>query len=325
MLDASIRRGGPLCPPCLSAARDGRRYGTGGSVSIRLVKIKRAEKYGFCAGVRIADRKVKKFAREGEREGFILGQVVHNERVVEEMEQLGVHTVQGIGEVRAGHASCSRPTACRPRYHEAARQRGLSILDTTCPFVYDIHDEAVAALAAGAHLVFIGDPKHREVIGYTNDLDPASYHVLTSVEEAAAIDWSRYSRVKILYQTTLNADDYEDVARYIESRVPTTSRADTICYATKENQDAARALAGDPEIGVDPGDRRQEERQHAPPLGDLRAPEAQPSRSRAPPIWIPPGSRASRASGITAGASTPDYVIEEVEAAIARLTAPAAV
>jgi 4-hydroxy-3-methylbut-2-enyl diphosphate reductase len=287
------------------------------------VKIKRAEKYGFCAGVRIADRKVKKFAREGEREGFILGQVVHNERVVEEMEQLGVHTVQGIGEVGRGTIVFSAH-GVPPSYHEAARQRGLSILDTTCPFVYDIHDEAVAALAAGAHLVFIGDPKHREVIGYTNDLDPASYHVLTSVEEAAAIDWSRYSRVKILYQTTLNADDYEDVARYIESRVPTTSRADTICYATKENQDAARALAGDPEIGVIVviGGKKSANTHH---LWEICA-RQKPSHliqdaADLDPAWF----EGVAGVGITAGASTPDYVIEEVEAAIARLTAPAVV
>src|SRR5262245_2456640 len=66
------------------------------------MKIKRAEKYGFCAGVRIADRKVKKFAQLGERDGHLLGQVVHNERVVEEMAQLGVDTVHGMDEVPGG-------------------------------------------------------------------------------------------------------------------------------------------------------------------------------------------------------------------------------
>jgi 4-hydroxy-3-methylbut-2-enyl diphosphate reductase len=101
------------------------------------VRTKRAENYGFCAGVRIADRKVKKFAQLGNRGGHILGQVVHNERVVDEMERLGVRTVRGMGEVAEGTIVFSAH-GVPPSAHEEARRRGLAILDTTCPFVYDI-------------------------------------------------------------------------------------------------------------------------------------------------------------------------------------------
>ena len=74
------------------------------------------------------------------------------------------------------------------------------------------------ALTEGSHLVFIGDPKHREVIGYTHDLDPSTYHIVSKIEEAESIDWSSYTKIMIFYQTTLNADDFEDVVRVIESR-----------------------------------------------------------------------------------------------------------
>lgn len=283
------------------------------------ITIKRAEKYGFCAGVRIADRKVKKYAQEARTGGHILGQVVHNERVVEEMEQLGVHTVQGMGEVASGTIVFSAH-GVPPSFHAQARSRGLNVLDTTCPFVYDIHDEAAAALAEGAHLVFVGDPKHREVIGYTNDLDPARYHVLTSIAEAEKIDWSRYPKVKILYQTTLNAEEFEELARFIESRAPQASRADTICYATKENQDAARALAADPDIGLILviGGTKSANTHH---LWEI-CERVKPSKliqgaDDLDPAWF----RDLRAVGVTAGASTPDYVIDEVEARIRVLTA----
>ncbi len=285
------------------------------------VKIKRAEKYGFCAGVRIADRKVKKFAREappGAEAGFILGQVVHNERVVEEMEDLGVHTVHTMDEVPQGTIVFSAH-GVPPSFHAEARRRGLNVLDTTCPFVYDIHDEAMAALEGGAHLVFVGDPKHREVIGYTRDLDPASYHVLTSIAEAEKVDWRRYPRVKLLYQTTLNAEEFEDLARFIESRVP-TGRADTICYATKENQDAARALASDPEVGMILviGGKKSANTHH---LWEICA-RYKPSHLIQGPADLDPAWLEGVATvGITAGASTPDYVIDEVEDAVARLAA----
>ncbi|HEX2062015.1 MAG TPA: 4-hydroxy-3-methylbut-2-enyl diphosphate reductase [Thermoanaerobaculia bacterium] len=278
------------------------------------MKVKRAAKYGFCSGVRIADLKVKRFAAGGGR-GAILGQVVHNERVVEEMERLGVRTVNEIETVEEPTIVFSAH-GVPPSFHDAARQRGLQILDTTCKFVYDIHREAKKALADGFHLVFIGDPRHREVIGYTNDLDPATYHIVSKTEEAESIDWSPYAKIKIFYQTTLNAADFEDVVQIIERRASDVQRGDTICYATKENQDAARVLASDPEVDVVIviGGKASANTKH---LWEICR-EAKPSyliqgADDIDPTWI----AGARVVGLTAGSSTPDYVIDEVEQALA--------
>jgi 4-hydroxy-3-methylbut-2-enyl diphosphate reductase len=280
------------------------------------MKVKRAEKYGFCSGVRIADLKVKRFAAGGGR-GAILGQVVHNERVVEEMENLGVRTVEEIGSV-------SEPTivfsahGVPPSFHDQAKAAGLKVLDTTCKFVYDIHRESRDALAAGYHLIFVGDPKHREVIGYTNDLDPASYHIVSTVAEAEAIEWSAYDKLKVFYQTTLNAEEFEDVVQTIERLSRQVERADTICYATKQNQDAARVLAQDPEIDliIVIGGKKSANTRH---LWDICR-ELKPSylvhgAADVEPQWF----SGAKVVGVTAGASTPDYVIEEVEERIAAL------
>lgn len=290
------------------------------SARTRPIELRRAQKYGFCAGVRIADKKVKKFAEQGAG-GNILGQVVHNERVVEEMEQLGVGTVHSLDEVRAGTVVFSAH-GVPGSFHTAARQRGLNILDTTCPFVYDIHEEAREALASGAHLVFIGDPRHREVIGYTHDLAPDRYHVLTSRSQAEAVDWQRYPSVKVLYQTTLNADEFEDIVRYIESRAQLASRADTICYATKENQDAARELATDPAVGLILviGGTKSANTRHLWEICQRTKPSYLiQGASDLDPAWFEDVDLV----GITAGASTPDYVVDEVEAAIRVLTGSA--
>jgi 4-hydroxy-3-methylbut-2-enyl diphosphate reductase len=280
------------------------------------MRVKRAEKYGFCSGVRIADLKVKRFASAGGR-GAILGQVVHNERVVEEMENLGVRTVDEI-------VSVSEPTivfsahGVPPSFHDAAKSRGLNVLDTTCKFVYDIHRESKDALAAGFHLIFIGDPKHREVIGYTNDLDPATYHIVLTTDDVEKIDWSHYDKVKVFYQTTLNSEDFENVVKRIEARSKQVERADTICYATKQNQDAARVLADDPEIDVILviGGKKSANTKH---LWEICR-EAKPSylvqgADDIDPQWF----TSAEVVGVTAGASTPDYVIEEVERRIALL------
>ncbi|HEY3053165.1 MAG TPA: 4-hydroxy-3-methylbut-2-enyl diphosphate reductase [Thermoanaerobaculia bacterium] len=280
------------------------------------MQVKRAAKYGFCSGVRIADLKVKRFAAGGGR-GAILGQVVHNERVVDEMEKLGVRTVEEIAAVKEPTIVFSAH-GVPPSFHDKAKSSGLKVLDTTCKFVYDIHREAKEALVAGSHLVFIGDPKHREVIGYTNDLDPSMYHIISTIEAADSIDWKQYGTIKVIYQTTLNAEEFEEVVRAIERRANRVERADTICYATKENQDAARELARDPEVDVIIviGGKKSANTKH---LWEICR-ESKPSfliqgSDDLEPQWLD----GARVVGLTAGSSTPDYVIDEVEQRLASM------
>lgn len=280
------------------------------------MRIKRAAKYGFCSGVRIADLKVKRFAAGGGR-GAILGQVVHNERVVEEMERLGVRTVDEIDAVDEPTIVFSAH-GVPPSFHDRAKEGGLKVLDTTCKFVYDIHRESKQALEEGCHLIFIGDPRHREVIGYTHDLDPTTYHIVSTIADVHAVDWSRYPRLKVFYQTTLNAEDFEDVVRAVEQRAARVDRADTICYATKENQDAASVLAGDPEVDVIVviGGKKSANTKH---LWEIcKAAKTSYLVQGADDLnaeWF----RGAGVVGLTAGASTPDYVIDEVEERLSAL------
>ncbi|MDX1582708.1 MAG: 4-hydroxy-3-methylbut-2-enyl diphosphate reductase [Thermoanaerobaculia bacterium] len=274
------------------------------------LKVKRAAKYGFCSGVRIADMKVKRFAAKGGK-GAILGQVVHNERVVEEMEELGVQTIDSI-ESASGPTIVFSAHGVPSSFHERAEAQGLDILDTTCKFVYDIHRESRNALGENYHLVFIGESNHREVIGYTHDLDPEIYHIVSTIEDVDRIDWSKYPKVKVFYQTTLNAEEYEPVVRRIEKQVQAAERADTICYATKENQDAAKELANDPEVEMILviGGRESANTRH---LWEICR-EFKPSYlihdiSEIDTDWFEGRS----VVGITAGSSTPDYMIDEIE------------
>jgi 4-hydroxy-3-methylbut-2-enyl diphosphate reductase len=184
--------------------------------------------------------------------------------------------------------------------------------------VYDIHNESQRALADGAHLVFIGDPNHREVVGYTHDLDPATYHIVHTVEGARAVDWSRYPKIKVFYQTTLNAEEYEDVVQVIEAANTNTSRADTVCYATKENQEAARELASDPEVQLVlvVGGKHSANTRHLHDICARRKPSHLVQGAEdIDPAWL----SGVTCVGITAGASTPDYVIAEVESRLQAL------
>ena len=279
------------------------------------MRVKRASKYGFCAGVRVADLKVRRFTADG-GSGAILGALVHNERVVRELEDLGMRTVNEFAEIDEKTVVFSAH-GVPPSYHEHARELGLEVLDTTCRFVFDIHDEVRLALAEGCHIAVIGDPVHREVVGYTNDLDSGDYHVISSMADVESVDWQVYPKIMIVYQTTLNAADFEELVLEIERRNPATVRADTICYATKENQDAVRELASDPEVNLVLviGGRRSANSRHLWEIASRRKPSHLiQGIEDIHDDWLKNVS----CVGLTAGASTPDSAIDEVETFLKR-------
>ena len=258
----------------------------------------------------MADLKARRFAADGGR-GAILGALVHNERVVGELEDLGLETVESLDLVE-GPTVIFSAHGVPPSTHERARELGLEVIDTTCTFVVDIRDEIQGALNDGCHLIIVGEPDHREIVGYTRDLQSDVFHIVSTMDDVRCVDWSTYSKIKVVYQTTLNADDFEAVVRVVEEQNPRTVRADTICYATKENQEAARELATDPEVelvlvigGKDSTNTRH--------LWEIA------SQSKAAhliqgvedinPEWLEGVS----CVGLTAGASTPDSAIDEVQ------------
>jgi 4-hydroxy-3-methylbut-2-enyl diphosphate reductase len=281
-----------------------------------MIRVKRAASYGFCAGVRSADLKIRRHAAAGDRSA-VLGPPVHNERVVAELEVLGLRVIDRIEDA-------SEPTivfsahGVPPSFHERARALGLHVLDTTCTFVRNIHEESRRALDDGCHLAFLGDPNHREVVGYTHDLDPGSFHVVSSLADAEAVDWSAYPSIRIFFQTTLNADDFEAVVGHLERSNPNCALADTICYATRDNQRAAGELAADPEVELVlvVGGTASANTRH---LWEIAC--------RHKPAHLIQGACDIRSEwldgvscvGLTAGASTPDSVVDEVEEHLRKL------
>jgi 4-hydroxy-3-methylbut-2-enyl diphosphate reductase len=262
----------------------------------------------------VADLKARRFAADGGR-GAILGALVHNERVVQELEDLGLKSVESL-DLAEGPTVVFSAHGMPPSAHDRANALGLEVLDTTCTFVVDIHDEVGRALRDGCHLVFVGEAGHREVEGYTHDLDPNGYHIVSKMDDVRKVDWGGYPKIKVIYQTTLNADDFEELVQSIEGQNPNTVRADTICYATKENQDAARDLAADPEVdlvlvigGKDSANTRH--------LWEIAAQSRAAHLIQGVEDILPEWLEGVSCVGLTAGASTPDSAIDEVEAFLA--------
>jgi 4-hydroxy-3-methylbut-2-enyl diphosphate reductase len=281
------------------------------------VEVVLAEKYGFCAGVRVADKLVRIAVGKGQA-GAILGQVVHNESVEREMANLGFPTVYRLEEARAHQGRIVFSAhGVAPSVRAEAAALGLTAIDTTCKFVTDIHREIGRSLADGCFIAVLGQKGHREVIGYTKDLDPDRYGVFYDLDEVVAFPWEDRPKVKVVFQTTLNAERFAEHVAEMRRRVGDLRIADTICYATKENQDALRVLCGDPTIDaivVIGG-------QHSKNTKELVRIAGESKRT----IFVgtaaelfPADFAGMRRVGVTAGASTPDY---DVEAVVERLRA----
>lgn len=276
-----------------------------------------AEKYGFCAGVRVADKLVRIAAAKGQS-GAILGQVVHNESVEREMAELGFPTVHRLEEAREHEGRIVFSAhGVAPSVRSEAAALGLSAIDTTCKFVTDIHREIGRSLDDGCYIAVLGQKGHREVIGYTKDVDPARYGVFYDLDEVVAFPWESHAKVKVVFQTTLNAERFADHVGEMRRRVGDLRIADTICYATKENQDALRALCADPTIDaiVVIGGQRSKNTKELVRIAE----EAKRTVFVGTAAELDPAAFAGvRKVGVTAGASTPDY---DVEAVVERLRA----
>ncbi|HYN43303.1 MAG TPA: 4-hydroxy-3-methylbut-2-enyl diphosphate reductase [Thermoanaerobaculia bacterium] len=276
-----------------------------------------AEKYGFCAGVRVADKLVRIAVAKGQT-GAILGQVVHNESVEREMATLGFPTVHRLEDAHehAGRIVFSAHGVA-PSVRADAAALGLAAIDTTCKFVTDIHREIARSLDDGCFIAVLGQKGHREVIGYTKDLDEVRYGIFYEHEEVREFPWEDHSKVKVVFQTTLNSERFAEDIVEMRRRVPDLRIADTICYATKENQDSLRVLCADPTIDaiVVIGGQHSKNTKELVKIAD----ESKPTIFVGTAADLDPAAFAGmRKVGVTAGASTPDY---DVDAVVERLRA----
>ncbi|MES1248706.1 MAG: 4-hydroxy-3-methylbut-2-enyl diphosphate reductase [Actinomycetota bacterium] len=195
----------------------------------------------FCAGV---DRAIEIVERLLEQHGapvYVRHQIVHNENVVRRLEDLGAVFVEDESEIPEGEICVLSAHGVAPAVKEAAAARGLRVVDATCPLVNKVHAEARRYADSGHLVALVGHKNHVEVIGTLGER-PESTVVVESPEEAAALVTDK--PVAVVTQTTLSLDDVAPIVDALEDNLGTLRRphADDICYATQNRQDAVKAM-----------------------------------------------------------------------------------
>lgn len=199
---------------------------------------------GFCAGVVRAIDVVKIALDLYGPPVYVRKEIVHNKHVVDELRRAGAIFVEELEEVPAGARAIFSAHGVSPDVRREAQRRGLQIIDATCPLVTKVHLEAVKFAREDFSIVLIGHKDHDEVIGTLGEA-PSRTYLVSSVEDVNALEISDPARVCYLTQTTLSLDETRDIVNRLKERFPSIQGppAQDICYATENRQMAVKGVA----------------------------------------------------------------------------------
>jgi small subunit ribosomal protein S1/4-hydroxy-3-methylbut-2-en-1-yl diphosphate reductase len=273
-------------------------------------EVRIARRTGFCYGVREAIDKAKEAAAAG-KATHTLGQVVHNEGVVRDLQSHGIRSVETLDDVDHGAAVVIRAHGVRPEVMERANERGLEVIDGTCTWVIQEQRELVKLVEEGYTIVLLGTPKHPEVVGL---LGFAPNAIVVDEEE----DWDRIPRRKkmaLISQSTQPPWKFEKLAAFMVSRSHELKIVNTVCPVTIRRQEDTLEAARDVDVMVVVGGRSSANTKELTRLCEIAGTHAIQIEG-AKDLTADVDLRDARVVGVTGGTSTP---IEDLEAVAQRV------
>lgn len=270
------------------------------------MEVRLAGKAGFCFGVRRAIEMALETVRVRDGPIFSLGPLIHNPQVVHRLSQMGIQEIDDVHSAGEGRLII-RSHGVGPDVMDAARKQGLHVVDATCPFVRRAQELAGALAAEGYQVVVVGNKEHPEVrgiVGWTG----GSARVVEDPAEAAVIDVT--GKIGVVAQTTQPIAGFESVVEIFKGAGNQVKACNTICSATSERQQAALALARQVDVMLAVGGANSANtRKLAQLCRDAGTPTYRiETAAEIEPQWF----SGVKTVGLTAGASTPDWIIEEV-------------
>jgi 4-hydroxy-3-methylbut-2-enyl diphosphate reductase len=266
---------------------------------------------GFCAGVVRAIEIVERALKQYGPPIYVKHAIVHNRFVVERLERMGAVFVEDLQQVPRGAITIFSAHGVSPAVHQEAAQRGLDVLDATCPLVTKVHMEARRYAREQATIFLIGHRDHVEVEGTLGEA-PERTIVVENVDEAERVSAADPERVAYLTQTTLSLDDTAAIVKVLQRRFPAlrSPRKEDICYATQNRQQAVKVLAEQSDVILVIGSQSSSNSNRLVEVARSMGCPAYlvDSVEQVLPEWLVPARRI----GITAGASAPEEIVMEL-------------
>jgi 4-hydroxy-3-methylbut-2-enyl diphosphate reductase len=279
-----------------------------------------AQPRGFCAGV---DRAIEIVERAIELHGapiYVRHEIVHNRYVVSDLRVKGAVFIDELDQAPADSIVVFSAHGVSKAVRAEAEARGLRVFDATCPLVTKVHVEVGRLRAAGREVVMIGHKGHPEVEGTLGQSDGGMYLVET-VEDVAALKVRDPSNLAYVTQTTLSVDDAAAVSSALKARFPQIAepKKSDICYATQNRQDAVKIMAPGCDVVLVVGSANSSNSNRLREVAERTGAAAYlvDGADALDPAWL----RGSRRVGITAGASAPELLVQQVVARVKELGA----
>ena len=274
---------------------------------------------GFCAGVvRAIDVVEKALARYGPPV-YVRHEIVHNKYVVESLKRKGAVFVDELDEIPAGDAPVIFSAHGVPKsVPAAATNRELFAIDATCPLVTKVHREAQIHHKRGRHVILVGHEGHPEIVGTLGQLPPGAITLVETPEDVARLDPANAENLAFVTQTTLSVDDTREVIEALKARFPAIVGPHTqdICYATTNRQEAVKRVAPLVDAVIVVGSPNSSNSQRLREVAERAGCPVARLIPRAGDIaWS--DFEGIRRLGLTAGASAPEILVEEVIGAFA--------
>ena len=270
------------------------------------MKITIAKDAGYCFGVRDAVNLAYDTAEEY-GEVYMLGDIVHNENVINDLDKAGAKVVQTIDDVPIDKPLLLRAHGSKRNVWKTAKEKGMKLVDATCPLVHEIHREVKKLSEEGRQIFVIGDHGHDEVIAIADQV-PDSI-VLANLSEAKAL--KKIKKAGVVSQSTQTIENVQAIINILMEKVFDLHFVNTICYPTKRNQEQIKELAKESDIMIIIGSFTSANSKRLTSLSKtLNKNTYQVTISKdIDPKWFDN----CKSVGISAGASTPDYLIKEVK------------
>jgi 4-hydroxy-3-methylbut-2-enyl diphosphate reductase len=282
------------------------------------MKVILAQPRGFCAGVERAIEIVEEALRKFGPPVYVRHEIVHNPHVVDRLRAKGAVFVKETDQIPVGAVSVFSAHGVSEAVELHAKERGLELLDATCPLVSKVHTEGQRYAKMGMEVILIGHEGHPEIEGTLGRI-PGKVQLISEVEDVASLKVSDPEKLAYITQTTLSVDDTRDVIEALQKRFPNIIGPATkdICYATQNRQAAVRELSQHVDVVLVIGAHNSSNSNR---LREIAEEKGLPSyliedASKLDPDWV----RGKRAVGISAGASAPEDLVQDLIAALRKI------
>ncbi len=270
------------------------------------MSIKLAKYAGFCFGVKRAMDIVTDTADKSNKKIYTLGPLIHNEQVVEYLQGMGVFTANGISDIPDKSTVVIRTHGIPQKYYDELIKKSCEIIDATCPFVKKIHNIVHKNFSEGKQIVIVGDIKHPEVIGINGWCDDTAF-IISTPEEFAKINTEK--PICMVVQTTFSLKVWNKIKKIVKTSCQTVQFFDTICSATEDRQNEAEKIASSVDTVVVIGGSHSSNTKK---LVDICKSRCADTYHIETVSELPNETWNNRNIGVTAGASTPEWIIKEV-------------